>query len=245
MEKLLEPVVDVEDICSISKHSGHRKVSIGTLANLFIFLKKAMPNIIIFIENSDDPQLIERALLNVEKAMRTYEHKYGFIDPNSPLQIKYHGQLRYRNMIYLYGGMFFQRQGRHDCAIDWYLKDINSPELPTVFPNYLVDMKTIERFISAYSLITNKEMQSNLKDLIDRCLVQAVHNATKYNRVILEYFKSHPSTDMRSVLIYRNDIPKWYGGEGSREMYFLSLLYNKFILGTDYSDIDYARFFEY
>ncbi len=88
-------------------------------------------------------------------------------------------------------------------------------------------------------------MQSNLKDLINRCLVKTAHNTAKYNCMVLEYFKSHPSTDMRTSHVYPYNKRVMYGGEAGREVYFLSLLYNKFILGTDYSDINYARFFEY
>ncbi len=248
MEKLLEPVVDVEEISIMpwiywkSESEGGRR---GDLSNIFKFVARAIYSIIVFIENGSDSQLIKRALLNVEQAMRTYEHKYEFIDHNSPVRTRYPGQLRYRNAIYLYGGMFFERQGWYDCAIDWYLKDINDPELPTVPGNYLVDMKTIERFISAYSLTTSKEMQSNLKDLVNRCFVQTAHDAAKHNRMVLKYFKSHPSSDMRSIFIYPNNRREVYGGEASREVYFISLLYNKFILGIDYRDIDYARFFEY
>jgi hypothetical protein len=248
MEKLLEPVVDVEEICKIPWFNWKKNMSevvYDDFQNIYKFVGRAIFSIIVFIENGDDHQLIERALLNAEQAMRTYEHKCGFIDHGSPLQIKYAGQLRYRTSFYLYGGMFFQRQGRHDCAIDWYLKDINSPELPTVFSNYFVDMKTTERVISAYSLTTNKEMQSNLRDLINCCLVQTTHDTAKCYREVQEYLRSHPLTDMRTVFIRPKGNLRWYGGEATREVYFLSLLYNKFILGTDYGDIDYARFFEY
>ncbi len=249
MEKLLEPVVDVEEICMMPWLYKYKNVSEGghgDLVNIFKFVPRAITTIIILIENGYDPQLIERALLNVEQAMRTYEHKYEFIDHNSPVRIRDPEQFRYRNTLYLYGGMFFEKQGWHDRAVDWYLKDINFPELPTVFNNnYLVDIKAIERLISAYSLTTNKEMQSNLKDLINHCFVQAAHDAAKYNRMVLKYFKSHPSSDMRFLFIHPDNRRTVYGGEASREVYFISLLYNKFILGTDYQDIDYARFFDY
>ncbi len=247
MEKLLEPVVDIDEVCMIPKQSGYKNENVvkGSLGNLFAFFKKVILSIIVFIENGYDPQLIERALLNAEQAMHTYEHKYEFIDHNSPGRIRYPGQLRYRNIIYLYGGMFFERQGWHDRAIDWYLKDINFPDLPTLFSHYQTDMKTIERLISVYSLTTNKVMQNNIKDLINHCFVQTAHDTAKYNRHVREYFRSHPSTDMRSVYIYPDDFRQWYGGEASREVYFISLLYNKFILGIDYRDINYARFFGY
>jgi hypothetical protein len=140
--------------------------------------------------------------------------------------------------------MFFQRQGLHDRAINWYLKDIDSSELPTVLTQLKLDLKIIERLISAYSLTTNKKMQSNLKDLIDRCLVKAAHHAAIENRLLQEYLRSHPSPDVRSSHLSLG-LSQWYKGEVTREAYFLSLLYNKFILGVDYSEIDYARFFEY
>ncbi len=106
-------------------------------------------------------------------------------------------------------------------------------------------MKTTERLISAYPLITNKETQSNLKDLIHRCLVQIAKEAAKYSHSIFDFLKSHPSTDLRNKSLYLKGKRMLYAGEASREVYFISLLYNKFILGTDYKDIDYARFFKY
>jgi hypothetical protein len=221
------------------------KLSPGDLHNIFRFVPRAIFSLIVLMENGDDPQLIERALFHAEQAIRKYEHDNGYSDTNST-KIRHQGQLRYRNTIYLYGGMFFEKQRMYDRAIDWYLKDINNPELPeTSFGFFLTDMKTTERLISAYPLITNKEIKSNLKDLIHRCLVQINKGATNHSLTIFDFLKSHPSADLRNESLYLNGRRLLYAGEPSREVFFISLLYNKFILGTDYQDIDYTRFFKY
>jgi len=247
IEKLLEPAVDVEEVDMMPLFSGgdNEKLLHGHIKNLFSFIPKAIFSLIVFMENGDDPKLIERALLNTEQAMRKYEHDYEHSDTRST-KTRRAGQLRYRNTLYLYGGMFFEKQRMYDRAIDWYLKDINDPELPdSSFGFFLTDMKTTERLISAYPLITNKEIRSNLKDLIHRCLVRIAKGATKHSLTILDFLKSHPSTDLRDECFYLNGKRLLYAGEPSREVFFISLLYHKFVLGTDYHDIDYARFLRY
>lgn len=247
IEKLLEPAVDIEEVCMIPLFGNNDKdkISHGAITNLFKFIPRALLGIIMLMENGDDPQLIERALLHTEQAMRTYEYDNRHSDTSSPIGTRQAGQVRYRNTIYLYGGMFFEKQGRYDCALDWYLKDINVPELPNLFGFFLTNMKTTERLISAYSLTTGKEMQSNLENLIHLCLARSFQSAAEHSRSIIDYFISHPSTDMRIISITSGEKRKLYAGEASREIYFISLLYNKFILGIDYQDIDYARFFKY
>lgn len=247
IDKLLESKVDIEEIGNIPLFGNNddKKPSPGNLRNIFRFLPKAIFSLIVLMENGDDPQIIERALLNAELAMRKYECDNGY-ESTRFTKILHTGQLRYRNTIYLYGGMFFEKQGMYDRAIDWYLKDINDPKLPnSSFAFFLTDMKTTERLISAYPLITNKETQSNLKGLIHQCLVQIAKGAAKYSLTILDFLKSHPLTDLRNESFYLKGKRLFYAGEPSREVYFISLLYNRFILGTDYQDTDYARFFKY
>lgn len=247
IEKLLEPVVDIEEICMMPLFGNNKKdkISHGDMANLFSFIPISLFCIIVLMENGDEPQIIKRALFHAEQAMRTYEHDNGYSDTGSPIRTRYAGQLRYRNTIYLYGGMFFEKQGWCEHALDWYLKDINVQELPNFFGFYLTDMKTTERLISAYPLTIGKEMQSSLKNLIHLCLARIFQNSAKYSRDIIDYFKSHPSTDKRSESIIFGEKRRLYAGEASREVYFTSLIYNKFILGTDYQNIDYSRVFEY
>jgi len=247
IEKLLEPVIDIEEVgmMPLFGDDDDEKMSPGDLFNIFRFTPRAIFSLIVFMENGEDPQLIERALLNTERAMRKYERDNGHSSTSS-IKIRHPGQLRYRNTIYLYGGMFFEKQGMYDRALDWYLKDIDDSELPdTSFGFFLTDMKTTERLISAYPLITDKEIKSNLKDIIHRCLLQIAKSATRHSLTILDFLKSHPSTDLRNESLYLKGKRMLYAGEASREVYFISLLYNKFILGTDYQNIDYARFFKY
>jgi len=251
IEKLLEPVVDIEEVGKMPLplfsgfNTGGNELPHGHIKNLIRFVPKALFSIIVLMENGDDPQMIERVLYNTEQAMRTYEHDHGHLDTSSKNKRRVE-QIRYRNTIYLYGGMFFEKQKMYDRAIDWYLKDINNPELPdSSFGSFMTDMRTTERLISAYPLITNKEIQSNLKDLIHRCLFKITKGAAECGHFILDYLKSHPSTNLRNANLYLKGRRLSYGREGSREVYFISLLYNKFILGVDYQDIDYARFFKY
>ncbi len=247
IDKLLEPVIDIEEVSMMPLFGdeGNEKMSPGDLFNIFRFMPRAIYSLIVFMENGEDPQLIERALLNSERAMREYERDNGHSSTSS-IKVRSPGQLRYRNTIYLYGGMFFEKQKMYDRAIDWYLKDIDDSELPdTSFGFFLTDMKTTERLISAYPLITDKKIKSNLKDTIHRCLVRIAKGATQHSHTILDFLKLHPSTDLRSESLYSKGKRMLYAGEASREVYFISLLYNKFLLGIDYQNIDYARFLKF
>jgi hypothetical protein len=214
---------------------------------LYDFMPKVMGSIIICMENGDNPELIEQALLSTEHAMRTYEHNHGHVDPRSPVRVCDPKQIRYRNTLYLYGGMFFEKQGQYDRAVDWYLKDINHPVLPSCFCwSHLMAFKTIERLMSAYHLITDTQLKEYLEDLIHRSFVEAFKLGATYSQRKLGYFETRPSIDIRSIWLSLNEQRSiLYGGEKSREVFFVSLLYNKFILGTDYRDIEYARFFKY
>jgi len=247
IEKLLEPVIDIENIGAMPlfKNNKSDKMTSGDMANLFKFIPRALFCIIVLMENGDDPQVIKQALLHTEQAMRNYEHDNGYSDINSPIRTRYAGQLRYRNTVYLYGGMFFEKQRWHNLALDWYLKDINVHDLPNFFGFYLTDMKTTERLMSAYPLTTDNQIRNNLKNLIHLCLARIFQNAAKYSDEIIDYFKSNPSNDKRINSIISEGKRKLYAGEASREVYFTSLLYNKFVLGIDYQDINYHHFFEY
>ncbi|MHC4757137.1 MAG: class I SAM-dependent methyltransferase [Planctomycetota bacterium] len=245
IEKLLDPAVNLEKICAMPLFGkGAEETTHGDMSNLFRFVPKVIFSTVVLMENGDDPQIIKQALLHAEQAIRTYEQDNGCSDTSSPIGTRYAGQLRYRNTIYLYGGMFFEKLGWHDLALDWYLKDINIPELPKFFGFYLTDMKTTERLISAYPLTTDKEARNNLKQLIHKCLAQIFQNAAKYSLYIIDYLKSNPSCDKQALFLIDGKKRKLYAGEASREVYLTSLLYNKFILGIDYKDVNYTRFFK-
>ena len=68
IEKLLEPVVDIEEVGMMPLfRSGYvKKLLHGYIKNLFSFVPKAIFSIIVLMENGDDPKLIERALLQEE-----------------------------------------------------------------------------------------------------------------------------------------------------------------------------------
>ena len=218
------------------------------LMELYNFVLRSMYSIIVCMENGDAPLLIERALLNTERAMLEYEQRHGFLDPSSPVHLKNPNNIRYRNALYLYGGMFFERQGWLDRATQWYLKDIYDPALPRLLDvAYLRSFKITERLLSAYGITSDKEIKRDLKDLIDRSFVAAFQRTAAYAYEVINFFQTHSDNDVMTVGPIRNSSGELihYAGEGSREVYFCSLLYNKFVLGIDYPDIEYARFFNY
>jgi len=246
MEKLLEPAVDVEEVCRMPMGARETPppVEPGDLMNLFRFMPKVIRCIIGCMENGDDPQTIERALLHVEQAMVKYERDHGYSGAGYVGNAKYPGQIRYRNTIYLYGGMFFQRQGRYDRAVAWYLKDIDIPGLPMLLRGFLTDLKTVERLVCGYSVLAEEQRRRDLKERIHAALARTCQDAAAQGHRVLAYLKAHPETDMRITHSDNKTVPAW-AGEYCREGYLLSLLYNAMVLGTDYRDIDYARFLRY
>jgi hypothetical protein len=251
VEKLLEPVVDIEAVIrmSMSAKDKERSRAQEDMANRnYHFVPKAVTSLIVLMENGADPQRIARAFLQTERAMRTYEQDAGYA-AGTPIE-RHRLQIRYHNTLYLYGGMFFEKQHIDERALDWYLKDINDPGLLEGLLSrsdgfFMLDLKTTERLVSAYALTTDRETRSHLKNLIHGYLVRCVHEAAAYSRFIVDFLKSHPSTDLRDIFFFSGDKRILYGGEASREVYFMSLLYNKYVLGMDFQDIDYARFFQY
>jgi hypothetical protein len=235
VEKLLEPVVDIEAVAlmPMTAHENKRnRVQENIPNHNYHFVPKAVSSLIVLMENGVDPHLIARALLQTEQAMRTYEQDQGHSDTETPVT-KYLKQIRYRNTLYLYGGMFFEKQQMYERARDWYLRDINDPGLLDRSEGFfLTDLKATERLVSAFPLTTDRETRRQLKDLIHGYLVRCARGAAAHSRVIFDF-------------LFSGDKRMLYAGEASRELFFLSLLYNKFVLGTDYENIDYARFFQY
>ena len=252
MGQLLAPPIDIEQICMLArldigegKGRGKRErggVGCRDPGNLFTFMPLVMISIITHMENGEEPQRIEQALLNTEQAMCEYET--GCTEPLPPLYAE-RNRLRYHNTLYLYGGMFFQRRGQHKAAVDWYLKHIEVPGLPELFGNFLTDLKTTERLICAYPLVDDTERQRSLKDLIHRCLVRVCQNAAKHAKRVEDYYRMFPLSDMRSQAFEATGTRILYSGEASRELYLCALVYNKCVLGVDYGDINYATFFQY
>ncbi len=252
MERLLKPNIDMEAVYAMEsclagvtedKRPGEKGyVAYGDISMVYWFIPKAMRTIIAYMENGESPQLIERALLNTEQAMMVYEENNTAALPPFYSETR---RVRYHNTLYLYGAMFYQRQGWHERAVDWYLKQINVPGLPYLFGNFQTDLKTTERLVAAYPLVGDKEKQRDLEDLIHRCMVRICLHAAEHGRRIKAYWELHPATDMRTVSLRDTQKNLPYSGEASRELYLFALLYNKFVQGVDYRDIDYAMFFQY
>ena len=256
VKRLLMPTVDIEAICSLEPFSPtmakrKRKNELPAHENdipiLYQFMPKAMRSLIAYMENGKSPEMIEQALLNTEQAMVHYENNHTVSLPPLYSEKK---KLRYHNTLYLYGAMFFQRQGLYNRAVDWYLKHIDVYGLPYLFGNFLTDLKTTERLVSAFPLINDKKKQSDLMNLIQRCMVTICHNISKHSQRVNAYYESHPTTDMRAVWLKNGkgkvkDTDILYAGEAAREILLFSLLYNKFVRGVDYKDIDYASFLMY
>ena len=246
IEKLLKPKVDFKRIAIMPPYGGEArdKHYYGDGAYMNVFMKNVMSSIIICMENGDDPLMIEVALLNAERAMRAYVQDFGLTLCEN-IQIV----IRCYNTLYFYGGTFFEKQGQYDRAVEWYLKDIYEPALPGLFDSrdHLKVLKIITRLISAYHLISSDQpMKRDLKNLIDRSFINSFTIMAAYAHRVFEAFQLHPESDVRkSNLVEADNKSLLYAGETSRDVYFCSLLYNKFVLGTDYGDIDYTRFFEY
>jgi hypothetical protein len=152
--------------------------------------------------------------------------------------------LRYRNTLYLYGGRFFEIRGENRKAFAWYTKDILSDKFLKQFGFYLTDLKTTERLVAAYRVPGNEKKRRALKELIDKCYLQALLNSAKYGKKILTYLAEHPQQDLMAVKIGSEPNNKMlYMGEPSREVFLSALLYNWIVRGIAFTQIDYSRFF--
>lgn len=210
----------------------------------FLFMR-AVQSIIIMNENNTDRNKLAEKWKNLESNMTRHERENGLSGKEYKGNIQRSGQIRYRNTIYLYGGDFFRRMKDFDTAFEWYTKDIYFKELPELFGFYLTDMKTTERLICAYGIAKSRGGDEFLKKLITDCMYRISQNAAKYAETILDFIGTHPGIDLSLSRIPDNGRYKLYAGEASREIFFLSLLYNNIVNGVSYEDIDYGNFFDY
>jgi hypothetical protein len=134
----------------------------------------------------------------------------------------------------------------YDTAFSWYTRDIYFKELPSLFGFYLTDMKTTERLLCAYNVKKRQGKEDVfLKQLIFDCINQILMNAAQYAENIIEFIETHPEADLSLGRIPDKGRYKLYAGEASRELFFLSLLYNNIINGIEYKDINYRKFLQY
>jgi len=110
----------------------------------------------------------------------------------------------------------------------------------------LTALKTCERLICAYRILGNNYDNTLFKDLIKHCLKKSFTNAAEYADVVLDYIRSTPNIDLsKERFILKNNKYMLYGGEPSREIFLISLLYNNIILNVDYENIDYKKYLEF
>ena len=221
--------------------------TISPVESLFAFMPRAVSSVIARIERIGNTEEITRAFLRIERAMRDYEEKHNLCGPGkSPLNVKYSGQIRYRNTLYLYGGNHFERIGDCEKAFDWYCRDIYTLLLPNYCGFYLTDFKTCERLIRAYPLYPEARECKLFPNLIDHMILKSFHKSAEYAMKVLDYIDMHSDVDLsKERLEWGDGRPMLYGGEAMREIFLLSLLYEHYVQELSFTDLDYSEIFEF
>jgi hypothetical protein len=231
------------DLVEADPGSGERP-PISAMETVFRFIPPAAASVIAMIENEIGAEEALAAFRRIEGAMLRFEAEHGLGNrPGLPGNVLNPGQLRYRNTIYLYGGNHLERMGRAEEASSWYSRDIYFLDLPRLFGFYLTALKAIERLLCAYRVAPSSRELILLRELIDRCLLAAFGKAAEYADAVLRHIVSHPGMDLR-VQRMPADCAEGYllfGGEASREVFLIALLYNNIVNGVEYSRIDYGR----
>ncbi len=207
---------------------------------LFSIVAKLVQTIIFFIENGVLPEMASRAYRNLENAMIAFEEKHAFIGkPGMALNMASPGQIRYRNTLYLYGGQHFERTGDTKTAIEWYLKDIDSADLPKEMGFYMTSFKTCERLLCAYRLVDEKKKET-LRVLIDNCVAKSLFMAKDYATTLLKILDDNPGVDLSIPKYKVGDRTYFFGGESIREPLVIGALYREFVEGVPYAETDYG-----
>lgn len=214
---------------------------------LYEFTPRVVSCIITMIENDIDRMLAEKAFLNAEKHMIEYEQKHNIGNQlHFHWNLKMASQTRYRNTLYLYGGNLFERMGKSEQAFSWYCRDLLYVDIFDSFGFYLTSLKTCERLLSAYRVISKNCDKALFKSLINHCLKKSFINAAEYSDVVLDYIRSNPNLDLsKQRFNLKNNKYMLYGGEPSREIFLISVLYNNIMLNVNYEDIDYEKYLEF
>ena len=209
-----------------------------------LFTTRAVASIIAMIENNIDKNETAEKFQLVEKNLLVYESEYNISFKKNNLSFFFQNQIGYKNTLYLYGGNHFERMGHIEKAFSWYIKDIYFINLPKYFKFYLTSMKTTERLLCAYRVSPKRKDKILLKDLIKHCVLEALKKSSIYSNKILDYVENNQKLDLiqEKFPLNKNDFLLW-GGESSREIFLLALLYNKIINNIDYADIEYHDFF--
>jgi len=198
--------------------------------------------IIFAVENGKKPETVRRAYQNVEQAMRRFETSHGLhLGPGECLDARRAGLLRYRNTLYLYGGNHLERMGDTSEAKRWYLREIDTPELPEFLRFYLTGLKTTERLLRAHTVAQNP-LRPFLRRLIERSLVVCQLRARHYCAEVLETRRSAPGIDWSWPRVQTGSKLLFFGGEATREPLLAALIYCRVVQGVRYANTDYSIF---
>ena len=232
--KILKSKANISTVINalIDKNNDIYEIKDKKMSQIFLYIIRAMQIIILMCENNMDKNEIITIL----------GKKYKF-------NIKKPGQLRYRNTLYLYGGDFFRRINNDRLSFLWYTKDIYHHEFPEMIPIsfYLTSMKAIERLILAYSILNDFKKTQLLKSLINKCFMKLFKEISNYSENIINIIKSNPKIDISQMQLPEKKTNKQnrnviYAGEGSRELFFLSLLYSSFVNKINLNEINYRKY---
>ena len=212
---------------------------------LYVITIMLVQAIIVMMENGVSPEETLPAFERAEKAMRDFEgrHRLASLD-DVPLGLQDPAQLRYRNTLYLYGGNLFERLGRHEEAVSWYLRDIdNHADLPRSLGFYMTAFKTCERLLSAYRIDRrHPRVRAALLALIHKALARSLDQTRKYAEETLATVDAHPNLDLSQPKLELGDQTVLYAGEASREPLLIALLYRNMVQDVPYGDTDYSLF---
>ena len=244
-EKIREPI-DIRAFIELAEAdlSPSGRPARNAMETIFQFIPSAVASVIAMIENGRGDEAALDAFKAIELAMLRYEAEQGLGNrPGLPGNILSPGQLRYRNTVYLYGGNLLERMGLAGEASSWYSRDLYFLGLPRLFGFYLTAMKTIERLLCAYRVAPPTRERFLLKELVDRCLLSAFGKASEYADMVLRHIVSHPGIDLgaQRMEAERPEGYLLYGGEASREVFLIALIYNRVINGVEYAELDYGR----
>jgi len=209
---------------------------------LFSLTIRLVSTIIIMMENGVFPEIALTAFRKVEEAMLDIEYRHQLGNrPGMALNIEGINQIRYRNTLYLYGGNLLERMGRIEEAREWYLKDIDNPDLPGHLDFYLTALKTCERLLCAYRTLGGAE-DGKLLALLNRSLARSLEKTRDYGRKVLDIVEHRPELDLSLPKIQLGAKQILFSGEANREPLLAALLYQRMVKGIPYSETDYSLF---
>ena len=240
--QMLEPFT-LESICDNFSEKMRKERGCDPerpITYLFGIVTKLVQTIIFLTENGVLPELASKAYRNLDNAMIEFEDKHALGGrPGMTLNMAAHGQMRYRNTLYLYGGQHFERTGDTETAIDWYLRDIDSDDLPGEMGFYMTGFKTCERLLCAYHLADEKKKET-LRGLVNATIASTLAQTRDYSTTLLKILDENPGVNL-AVPKYKIGNRTWFfGNESTREPMMIGALYREFVEGVSYAQTDYS-----